>query len=283
MIVFAQPIEQFPQRLAIVTVPVFSAGADANFPSKNLLSYDRTQVARTTANSVQINWDFGRNRKFDVVSLIDSNIGVRGIWTISGSTDGTNYVVLKASDAFWAHIVGTVATIPAGAATDEDLDPRRTAPVRNSSFFYSQSTVYNYRYLRIQVSDADAGTGMTFGRLFVGRVFRPKTSYQYGSRLIFDDSSNRERTDQGALILDPGRTIVGASVKMDFLSTNEVYDFIYDFNYWRGSARELLCCLDVNTPARLSKNLLYATITEGRTVTADQFEAWSQTWTLESI
>lgn len=283
MLLFAQPIEQFPQRLAISTLPVFSSGADANFPAKNLLTYDRTQVARTSSSSVQINWDFGRNRKFDVVSIIDSNVSIRATWTISASLDGTTYTVLKASDAFWAHISGTVASIPAGAATDEDLDPRKTAPTRMSSFFFSQTVIHNYRYLRIAIADPEATSGMTFGRLFVGRSFRPKNTYQYGSRLNFDDTGTRDRTDQGALILDAGRPITGASIKMDFLSTNEVYDFVYDFNYWRGSSKEMLCCLDFNTVARLSKNLFYCTITEGRTVTADQFEAWSQTWIIESI
>ena len=68
---------------------------------------------------------------------------------------------------------------------------------------------------------------------------------------------------------------------MSFLSTNEVYDYVYDFNYWRKSTAEILACLDVNTTRRLQKNILYCRISEGRQVTADQFEAWSQTWILE--
>jgi hypothetical protein len=281
MIVFAQPIEQFPAHLAFSSVPVFSAGVDAAFPASNLLTYDPTQVARATVNGLTIDWDFGRPRKFNVVSLLSTNVSVRGTLRIEASLNGSSYTVLRPTGPFWAHLANIVASIPPGAATDEDLDP--SAAFERNSSFWNTTVTQNYRYLRLVITDPGASAPLTFGRLFVGRSFKPKTSYQYGSALTFDDTAVKDRTDRGAQVLDPGRQITGASVKMDFLSTNEVYDYIYDFNYWRGSARELLCCLDVNTTHRLSKNLLYATISEGRRVTADQFESWSQTWILESI
>lgn len=281
MIIFAQPIEQFPKDVAITTLPTFSAGTDTAFPAKNLLSYDITQVARVSVGSTQIRWDFGRQRKFNVISLLGCSVGVRGTLLIEASNDGSTYTTLRPTGPFWAHLTSVVSSLPGTISTDEDTDPRKGSFERNSSFFLNEGG-FNYRHVRLTITDPDA-TSMTFGRLFIGRTFRPKTSYQYGSYLNFDDTGVSDRTDRGARVLDPGRTITGASVKMDFLSTQEVYDYVYDFNYWRGSAREILCCLDIFTVERLSKNLLYATITEGRRITADQFEAWSQTWILESI
>lgn len=288
MIIFAQPIEQFPHHLRFDSVPTeIPSGSfysvEPEFPLKNLLSYDITDVMKTNFPYVEFKWDFGRRRKFDVVSLLSSNISPRSEWRIYASNDGSNWTTLH-DGPFYAH-QSAIYPDDVDSYNDEDIDMRKGSFERNSSFKYFP-TVQNYRYLRFAVSNSGAGEldfNMTFGRLFVGRSFRPKTSYQYGSSLRFDDTSVKDRTDQGALVLSPRKTIVGASVKMDFLSSDEMYEYIYDFNYWRGSAREMLCCLDVNTTHRLSKNLLYATISEGRTVTADSFNAWSQTWILESI
>jgi hypothetical protein len=60
-------------------------------------------------------------------------------------------------------------------------------------------------------------------------------------------------------------------------------DFIYEFNYWRGSAREMLACLDVEDTKRLQKNTLYCTISDGRTISFDSYNAHSVSWVLESI
>jgi hypothetical protein len=279
MIVFAQPIEQYPPHLAFSTPPTLTAGADAAYPPSRLLSYDPTQVARVNANTTQINWNFGRNRKFNVISLIGCNLGIRATWTISASTNGTTYVPIQLLSPFWAQLPEVVTSLPSN--TDEDFDPRIGSHELCKSFFLSLTDL-NYRYLRIDITDPDTPV-MRLGRLFVGRTFRPKNSYQYGSALTFDDTGVFDRTDQGAPVADSGRRIPGASVKMSFLSTQEVYDYAYEFNYWRGSSKEILACLDIFTRERLHKNLLYCRISEGRQVTADDFEAWSQTWILESL
>jgi hypothetical protein len=280
MIIFSQPIEQFPPSLAFATTPTLSAGTDVAYPPSRLLTYSLSEVTRCNASSTNINWDFGRARKFNVVSLFGCNVGMRGTWTVYGSQNGSDFTVLMPTSAFWAQLPAVQASLPA-AGSDEDLDPRTDAREKSVAYFYSEAD-FSYRYLRIQVTDPDA-TAMTFGRLFVGRTFRPKISYQYGSSLVFGDTGTFDRTDNGASVMNPGRSIPGAQVKMNFLSTQEVYDYVYDFAYWRGSCREILCCLDVNTRSRLNKNLLYCRISEGRQVTADDFEAWSQTWILESI
>jgi hypothetical protein len=275
-IVFTNPIEQFPVHLAFTTLPVVT-NVDAAYPAKNLLTYDPTNVTRTTTGSSVITWDFGMLRNFNVVSLVRCNVSARATLKIEASTDNSNWALLRAVAPFWANLTAT----PAAGPYAEDLDPRRGSLERNSSWYYSATTL-NYRYLRLTVADPEVST-MSFGRLFVGRAFVPATGYQYGSRISFDDSGNTDRTDQGALVMQAGRSIVSANVKMDFVSSAEMYDYVYEFNYWRQSARELLVCLDTDTVPRMQKNLLYARLAEGRQVSADNFNAWSQAWTLESI
>jgi hypothetical protein len=279
MIIFAAPIEQHPFIKSPVVVTM-SNNVPA-FPASNLMTYDPTQVAKAAADGTcVINVDCTVNRTFSIVSLMYANVGPRAGIKVQGSLDNVNWVTLQ-DKAFWAN-----RTVLAGAGPfAEDADPRKGSLERNHSFLYT-GTEWTYRYLRITVSDVDNPT-LSFGRLFIGRAFRPKMSYQYGSGFKFEDSGTSERTDQGALVLNPGKSIVLASVKLDFISTDEMYDYIWEFNYWRGSCREFFCCLDVtNTPksiARLQKNLLYCTIKDGRNIDSSTFEAWSQTWILESF
>jgi hypothetical protein len=275
MIVFSAPIEQHPPHLAFRTAPT-ATNVDGSFPAKNLLDYSPTKVMRTVTGSTSIVWDFGRTRRYNVVSLVSTNCSYRAMLTIYTSNDGSAWTQVD-TGPLWAHL----ATQPALAGSDEDLDPRKGSLERNSSWFYVPEGL-NSRYVRLDVTD-ELTTNMTFGRLFVGRTWKPKSSYQYGSSFYFDDTGRKDRTEQGALVLDGGKAIVGAKAKMDFISSDEMYDVVYDFNYWRQGSREILTCLDVNTVRRLQKNLLYCTITDGRSVSADSFNAWSQTWVLESI
>jgi len=276
-ILFAAPIEQFPRHLEFASSPTCSV-ADANFPAANLRSMDPTHVLKTTGPVATINWDFGAAREFDVVALLHNSLSYKALWVISASTDGSVYTTLAASNPAAAHL----ESVP-GSWSGEINDPRRSVLLRNKSFWVSP-TVRTFRYLRILVTgDATLDPTFTAGRLFVGKKFVPSTGWQYGSSIGFQDLSPRERSDRGVLLTDPRDPIITASVKMEFLNKTELMDHIYEFNYWRGSGREFFACLDVEDVARLQKNILYCTITEGRTITFDAFNTHSQTWILESI
>jgi hypothetical protein len=154
--------------------------------------------------------------------------------------------------------------------------------LRNATLYNSPTTI-STRYLRITVNSNLAGSFPSIGRLFIGTKYVPSTGWQYGSSYEFTDNSKRERTDRGALIVDPYDPIRVANVKMDFLNKTEMNEFIQDFSYWRGSSREILACLDTLDVANMQRNLFYANITEGRRVSFDSYNTHSATWTLESI
>lgn len=275
-VLFAQPIEEYPAHLALGTVPTMS-NVDSNYPASKLLTYDPTAVARTLASPTTISWDFGVMREFDVVSLLYTNTSYAATITIEASDNGSSWTLLQANRPFWAHRT----TVP-GSWSGEINDPRRGSLVRNHSFYYSP-TLRSHRYLRIVVTDPGV-TNLTFGRLFVGKSFSPSTGMQYGTSISFTDSGRSERTDRGALILDgTSNTIVTAGVKTEFLTTTEMYDYVYEFEYWRGGCREMLVCLDTTDVPRLQKNLIYGVMSEGRTISSDTFNAYSKTWNIQSL
>lgn len=277
-VLFVQPIEEYPAHLALSTVPTMT-NVDANYPASKLLTYDPTAVARTGtgSNSCVITWDFGQNREFDVVSLLYTNTSYAATLVIEASLNGSTWVTLQSSKPLWAHRT----TVP-GSWTGEINDPRRGSLARNHSWYYS-TTVHTYRYLRLTVTDPSA-TFLSFGRLFVGRSFSPSTGMQYGTSFSFTDAGRRERSDTGVMIMDgASNTIVSASVKTEFLTTTEMYDYVWEFDYWRGGCREILACLDTSDTERLQKNIIYGVLSEGRTIASDSWNAYSKTWNLESL
>jgi hypothetical protein len=232
---------------------------------------DVTQVHVNNDNSMTLNWDFGANKSFDVVSLVGTNFLDTTTWTVSASLDNVSFTTLRSSAPALAHVV-------AGQTI-----PNKKYMLRKNHTLLNLAAPVSYRYLRITVSDALSTFRPSVGRLFVGLKYVPSTGWQYGSTFDFNDLSRRDRTDRGALLVDQQLPTVGATVKMDFLTKSEMYDFVWEFNYWRGSSREILACLDVDDIPKLQKNLLYCTITEGRKISFDSYNTHSVIWNLESI
>ncbi len=270
-IFFAAPIDEFPDYDKATTTPT-STLVDANFPVANLLTYDPTQDFRSTSTIPVITWDLGGAKEFDVIALISTNLRETATLQIERSSDGTTWTNLQAA--------GTLAL--AHSVVGQTTQNKKNMLRKNHTLFNSL-TVQTYRYIRLSVNSQVTGLFPSIGRLFVGKKFVPSTGWQYGSNLGMNDLSRRERTDRGALIMDPMVPLPTADVKMEFLNKTEMMDFIYEFNYWRGSAREMLACLDVEDTKYLQKNMLYCTINEGRKISYDAFNTHACTWILESI
>jgi hypothetical protein len=279
---FASPIDAFPHYYAKQFALVSATNADANFPATNLFDYDPTKVFRTTSGSTTVTVNIsnpGGSAFFDVVSLIHTNASYRATWSVETSPDGTNWTMVASSRPLWANLTG-LQPVSITSPT-ESTDPRRHSLERNHSLWVA-SALQTATHVRVNVLDPLV-TNITLGRLFIGRRFVPTYGMQYGSTFHFTDFSKSERTDRGVQVLEAGKVITAASVKMDFLSKTEMYDYVYEFNRFLGSSRAFLACQDDVDTARLQKNLLYCTIAEGRMISFDSFNTHSTAWTLESI
>ena len=277
-IFFAKPIEQNPWDP--ITNSWSALNINSAYPASNLMARDLSQVTISTTGtlSVQYLWNMGRAREFDVISVIGTNMTPRATIRIDVSADGNTYTTIQNTRMFFPELSVDPGAAPYAVGTD----PNMYAPGKPKSLFLSP-TVLSWQYIRIILTDSNNPAGfLSVGRIFVGLTWKPKSSLQYGSSFSFFDTGTRDRTDQGALITMDGYSYYGASVKMDFISSNELYNQVFDFNIWRGSTREILACLDIETTSRLQKNTLYCNVSEGRQISAEQFEAWSQTWVLES-
>lgn len=269
-IFFAAPIDEHPDWDKVTNLPTANT-PNGDYPASNLVNYDPTRPLVSTAQTLVVTWLFGKAVPIDVVSLIHTNMGPEATWSLE-TFDGSSWFAWVASSPFLAH----------KTAGETDAVVKKNM-LRTNSSLHVNSTVATVQGVRITMDSGVAGKFPSLGRLFVGRKYVPSTGWQYGSTFDFLDLSKRDRTDRTALVLDPQKPIVTASVKMDFLNKTEMMDYIWDFNYWRGSARGILACLDVEDKARLQKNLLYATIAEGRRVSFDSYNTHSANWILESI
>lgn len=268
-IFFAAPVDQYPNYSRVTSAPT-ATNVNATYPAANLLTYDPTQVFVATAQTTVITWNMLASIPFDIVSLIYTNLVDTSTLLIEGSLNGTTWTTLYNGLAL-AHAI-------AGQTTQN-----KKQMLRKNSTLLNLSSPASYQYLKLSVDSAVGGLFPSIGRLFVGSKWVPSTGWQYGSQFNFNDMSNRQRADRGSLHLDPIPPIVSATVKMDFLTKQEMQDYIWEFNYWRGSARELLACLNVEDTKWLQKNLLYCTIADGRVISFDSYNNHSSAWVLESI
>lgn len=266
-IFFSAPIDQHPDYAKVTTVPACTT-TDPAFPVGNLLTFDPTQVFRSTNASPLIVWNFGSAQTFDVVLLIGTNLIDTSTIIVEGSNNGST----------WTSLYNGLAL--AHAVAGQTIQNKRNM-LRSNDTLLNLGAPVSYQYVRVTPT-VSSGV-VSVGRLFVGTKFVPSTGWQYGSQFTFTDISRKDRTDRGTLIVDSIPPIISANVKMDFLNKNEMMDFIWEFNYWRGTAKEFLACLDVEDIPRLQKNLLYCTISEGRTISFDSYNTHSIAWVLESI
>lgn len=293
-ILFAQPVEQFPTRFAAPSTAKFLSGTImAAYPATNLLTMDPTQVAMVNSGLAEILIDLGKNRYFDVISLFHSNVGLECSLNITTYVDGGEVLGGTPIDAGTSvdtrrFIAGANPTTtygyPAGGFYPDSEDASSIyyrLKERNHSF-YKHPTMMYARYIKLLIG-TNAQTPVSFGRAFIGKSFTPSKGWQYGSSYDFTDTGTFDRTDRGAPVADRGRVLPGATVKMEFLSEAEMMNYIYDFNYWRGSTREMLVCLDTADLVNLQRNLLYCRIANERKVVQDTFKNFNMTWTLESL
>lgn len=281
---FAAPAENWPHYNTRTPTIVSATNADSNYPATNLLTYDPTQVFRTTSGStvITVNVKGGGTGypDFDVIALLYTNTSYRATLTVEVSDGGVSYTTIANGVPLWANLTGAQAASPPDPPGLSN-DPRFHSIKRNHSLTYKPNA-NNYTHVRFTISDPLV-TNITIGRVFFGKRFVPTYGMQYESSVSFPDFGKADRSERGVLTLEPGRAITSWTVKQDWLTKTEMYDYVYPFNLFIGASREFLACLDDTDTSRLQKNLTYCTISQGRTVSFDAYNIHSQSWILESI
>lgn len=277
-IAFIRPLEQDPWYPSGSSISVDIGAFNASFPGTNLLTYDPTQVAVSTGQDLRFTIDLGATRLFHSVSLLFTSLTLQSQWVVEGSTNGSSWSYMAITSATWACYQG--GANPSLSFTEPN-DPRRFGVERNPTFIFNTAG-WNYRYIRITLSELGAST-MSFGRLMIGRMFIPSKGYSYGSAMTFTETGNTERTDKGVMLVDEGRSIVGASMKLEYATKSEMYGELYDLNYFRKNTKEVLVCLNLDDTINLNRNLIYGLLRDGRSVVNDAFNTYSQTISIESL
>lgn len=259
------------------SIAISATNADSNFPATNLLTYSPAEVFVTTNGTSAITFNMGRARDFSVVSLVNCSASYRSTITIEVSANGSSWTTLANAVPLFPNY----GAVPSAYSGSEGSDPRRYN-LETVNSWYRNSSTQTYQYVRVTVADPINST-WSAGRLIVGQTWTPSSGIQYGSSLEFADIGIRERTDDGNVIMDPIRTLVGAQLKMEFLNKTEMMTNLYSLSYWRGNTREMLVCLDETDTQYLNRNILYCTMQENRRISSESFNAYSVNLVLESL
>lgn len=181
----------------MIIVEPFSFSYDGPAPSAvvrrgtggaNLLTDDPREIwVDSTLGATTIDIDFGADREWDTIALINTNGTAATQISITGG-------------AAWranTYLPATVMRVPS-----EDV-----ADANGPALFWSPNVITS-RYIMIDLINP-SGQPLSIGKLFVGKSFRPAYPHEPGAGRPPLDSGARQRLDDGSLAVVSGRLISG--------------------------------------------------------------------------
>lgn len=155
----------------------------------NLITNDPREVwVDSGLGAAWIDIDFGANRDWDTIALINTNGAATTNITVTGGTAG--------------YVQNTYLATRALRVPSEDV-----AEVNGPALFYSAILITG-RYIRIAF-DNPAGVPLSIGRLVVGKSFKPFYPREHGAGRPPIDTGARQRLDDGSLATVSGRLVSG--------------------------------------------------------------------------
>lgn len=276
-LIFSQPIELHPQYLAATPTVIGETNVDANWPTSNLFDYDPYEVFKTGSTTTTVlTIDFGSAREFQMISLLHCDISYNSQWQLEVSTNNSTWTTIFTAQPFWCNL----SAIP-GSWSTEDTDPRR-GWLGYAHSFYLHSSLLTYRYIRITIDTSPASV-MSFGRLFVGKIFQPAVNYSYGSDISVIDKSEKVDMPRSAPIFNRLGRSLQFNITLEFATQTEMENYLMELSYWAGTSREIFCCLDPTTVTNRHKKIIYGTLEEGIKIINQNYNIFEQKLSITSL
>lgn len=222
----------------------------ASLPRANLQNRYLWKVARTTANSLTLDIDFGAAKSVRAVAIMNHNLSSAATWTIyGGTTSGASNVYNGNSTNCWQMtfdgdlIETTESNWWNGTATNQYVrHPYICAQV------FSQA--YSARYWRLAILDgANADAYFQAGRIWIGNGIVPTYNASYGLQDGWEDLSTVVESDDGNVFAYPRRRRRVSKFALDWLTQSTEFPQVYEMIRARGSWDEVLYLPDTASAA----------------------------------
>ena len=228
---------------AVVTA---TSGAVSSLPASHLLDDDIKKIWRSggTAPSDTLIIDLAAQREIGAVALINTNM----------TSGDTIYVRVSNSDP-----TGIAGEVYSSGTFASGVDPAYAKFVH-----FIEPAVFG-RYIRIAMFIPDPEAG----RLVVCPVWAPSRDRRPGAELLWEDPSVVSFSIGGNEFVDQRQTRRGHRFQLKAVTELEALEQVTELNRLRGTARDILVCLNKDTsnfgrdtlwgrmaqPARMSQNM----------------------------
>jgi hypothetical protein len=216
----------------------------------NLQDRRLARVARTTdctTANTQFKVDLGKDRKLQVISLINHNLTTQGTWRVLMGDDPT--FVTNKYDSGWQ--VAWPVVYPFGTLEWEDdnwwdstisQDDRAGYP---GILLNVLPNIVLARYVQVLFSDAANTAGyLQFGRLFVSPSWQSANNMSYGSSMNWETDTTVARSLGGTPYFDRKNPRRVDKFSLNFLSDAEAKAVVFEMQRQLGMDGELLVAWD---------------------------------------
>lgn len=228
----------------------------------NVQKKSLSRVYRTSDLSASIAIDLGSAQAINLCSIVAHN----------GSASGT--VTIKA---------GTTAAVSDYTSGALDLITGSDLGYSSNSFasvFASQT----YRYWQLDFSDASNTDGyLQIGRIYLSNAFTPDTNINYGIEEGFSDLSRNTRTLNGEVISVEREPYRVAQFEMDFLSKDEAFTSLYEFDRLRGKKKDVVFIPDMAESTHFQRRFVYGIFSEINPIVNRAFRIYRKRYRIEEI
>jgi hypothetical protein len=230
----------------------------ATLPLANLQTRQVQKVGRTTGVTLantQFTADLGAAKSINCVSLVVHNMSAPAKVRVTAASN-SGYTSPEYQSA-WLD-VWPAGVIPISALEWEEDNfwlGTMTAEARagyNSPFLHILPAAQYLRYWKIEVDDTTNAAGyVQFGRLFMAASWQPQYNMAYGASLGYEDPTEISTSLSGAEYFDVRGKYRSHRFDLDFLSSEEVHQQVFELQRLAGTSSEVLVVPNIDDASTL--------------------------------
>lgn len=269
------------------------SGGSYVLPLSNALHHDVGRVARTTnaaIGSTFFNVDLGSARAVGGVAVGPANLSPGSQYRIRAFSDAgqttvvydSGYRVVAGSVTDWANPGTWLAwENPAFWLGVAGVVQETITPIWASVIFDADISA---RYWRVDFNDtANADGYVQFGRVFLGRVYRPSINYEYGAEMANVPVTQRKTTLGGRNLdwfIANRRTL---RVSFTLVPQDELFEEVFRFQYLVGVTGQVFVAPDPSDNANFQKRSFLATMRTPPSIVQAMFDAGTTVFDFEEV
>jgi hypothetical protein len=235
----------------------------STLPLTNLQQVLMAQVARSTnalAASTQFRIDLlATNVNIRLIALVRHNLSINATYRITaGTTAGGNDVYDSGTLQVWPPVF-----LPGDLEFEYDnwwngqvIDPNQVAGYP-AGLWHDAGANYQARYWSVYLTDTANTAGyVQASRLWMGQLWKPPHSFEYGSTIIWEARDIEEMSLGGVLYYDPRPSARVFNFSFGALVDQEAYGIVLEIQRVARNSQQIVVIPDMDSQYFFKRNML---------------------------